>query len=369
MEQGQTKKELLFFIPGLGMRARGGDQLTGFVAGLIGASRGEFIKGSVTHCIQRIRSSEPGVEIDIREAYWRDLAPSMTKQRIDRTLIRGLSLAIYWIFSPVWRGFLSRKYLTLGIVFSFVAYLLWYSSLLILALDSLVSHPPEFLAKTLDAIAELFPKGWAWLLKFGALPFWAATSALVGIVEAAVLVDISDFAKRYISREKREGGEIPVQDEILARVRGEFKAAMSTHEYSRVTVVAHSFGSVIGVNLLAESSVTGKFRLVTLGSPIALLAARENRLAQDVRSVAFNDNIEWVDVKAPADWLGAGSTFERIKEDEFKRCRSVEVDFSGTFVDRLAARHHDEYFGNPDAVSEILELPKPHRVSIDSARA
>ena len=342
-------KELIILVPGL-VRVSRSVQLSSFVNGLRAASERmpleEIADETVPRGACRLRGARGGaeVEIDVQEAYWSDLVPSVTQEPLGTKVLRGLSLAWYWAFSPVWKGVWRRKYLTFGIAMSFAAFMAWYLGTLVLLVEAWGENPPEVLAGVMPSLTKVvdYVGGWR---------FWVFASALVGFLPVALLVDISDFAKRYVSNESAAAGGPAVRLEIVKVVREQLLSALDQEDYSSVTVVGHSFGCVVAVDLLADLPSLGRsFRVVTMGSLIELLAKRAPWLREDVLALAGRPDLEeWVDVNSSADWFASGSGAPASE-----RYREAPVDTFGTLPDKLAARVHSRYFDNQGAIRIIL---------------
>ena len=143
-----------------------------------------------------------------------------------------------------------------------------------------------------------------------------------------------------------------MRHEIVKRVRHQLQDALDREDYTSVTVVGHSFGTVVAVDLLADlPPQETRFRLITLGALVELLAKRAPWLDQEVkRLVERPDLVEWIDVISSSDWFASGSG-----APPKGRWREVKTVSRGTFVDKLAARTHASYFDNQKAVRVILD--------------
>jgi hypothetical protein len=342
-------RELIILIPGL-VRVSRSAQLSVFVEGLKAASErmplDEIVDDTVPHGARRLRGMRGGneVEIDIQEAYWNDLVPSLTQEPLLTKVLRGLSLFWYWTLSPVWMGFLSRKYLTFGLALSATAFIAWYLSTLVLFIEAVVNNPPDVLKEVIPYLENTmsYISGWR---------FWIFTSAIVGFLPVALLVDISDFAKRYVANESAASGHPAVRLEIIKQVHEQVLSALENADYTSLTVVGHSFGSVVAVDLFADlPSQNLSLRIVTMGSPIELLGKRATWLKDDVLALVERpDLVEWVDVNSSSDWFASGAG-----APESTKFRAVPIKSFGTFLDKLAAKVHTKYFENQGAVNEVL---------------
>lgn len=172
------------------------------------------------------------------------------------------------------------------------------------------------------------------------------------LIPISLLVDISDFSKRYITNEPAEPGQPAVRFEIVKRVREQLQARLDPSEYSSLTVVGHSFGSVVAVDLFADLPPVGvPVRILTMGSLLEILGKQAPWLKGEVATLSQRgDLVEWVDIKSHSDWFASGADIP-----ESPVCREATIGSYGTFPDKLAARVHARYFDNQEAVNILLE--------------
>ncbi|MEQ8331013.1 MAG: hypothetical protein RH859_11190 [Longimicrobiales bacterium] len=341
--------EAIILVPGL-PRAAVSEQLHVFARGLVGVSERmplrevEAPDGADDAVRLEGRRGGADVRIDVYEAYWNDLVPSLTRASLGVRVVRGLSLAWYWVASGVWWGSLRRKYLTFGLALSVVAFLAWYLGILVLFVEALAADPPSFLAGVMPGLEEAVDR-------IGGLGFWAVASALVGVLPLALLVDLSDFTKRYMSDEPSAPDTPPLRSVIQERIRGRVRRAVAAGTYDRVTIVGHSFGAVVAADYLADAPPSGvPVRLITMGSLLEVLARRAPWLKADMDRLARRPDLEeWVDIRIVSDWFASGARLEGQPGP-----RTVEVRSDETFVDKAAARVHARYFGNQETVREVL---------------
>jgi len=296
----------------------------------------------------RLRLSQAGETrvVDVYEAYWNDLVPSLAAQSSLRLkVVRGLSLVGYWVFSRVWMGgLMRRKYLTFGVVTSAAAMIAWYLGVVGLFLEALVEEPPVFLqavpgvVPVLDALS-----GWQ---------LWAGATLFMALLPVPRLVDMIDFSKRYLTNEVTGARGVGLRVQLRHRVRQQILDAVEREEYSRLTLVGHSFGSVVAVDLLADLELPANLplRLVTLGSPLRIFGQKAPWLYEEVDKCARRPGLEsWKDVTIDSDWFATG-----IPLPDLAACSSRRVPAEGTFVDHLQARTHARYFDNQAAVEAIV---------------
>lgn len=344
-------RTLVVLIPGLARLTRSA-QLSAFVDGLTAASErclvSEITDDAIAPGVRRLRatSNERTLELDVVEAYWNDMVPSLTQESITTRMLRGLSLIFFWIGSPIWKSFWHRKYLTLGFLTSGLAFVAWYFSTLILFLEALHENGTSFpgmLAVVSDFVNWV--DGWQ---------IWAGMSVFVALLPVSLLVDITDFAKRYVTDEPAVAGQPAVRFEIVKRVREQLMAAIQSGEYKSITIVGHSFGAVVAVDLMADLPAPGvPVRVLTLGSLIEILGKQASWLRDDVNALCERPDLEeWLDIYTDSDWFASGAGLA-----ESEKCREVQVKSFSTFIDKVAARVHARYFDNQETVRLILSRP------------
>ena len=337
-------RELLILVPGLGRTSRS-QQKEAFVQGLLHASEHvvlERVEGEAVRVgTARLASQDGTVEYDVTEAYWNDLVPSLTSQPLKTKVLRGLSLLFYWSFSGIWKGVWARKYLTMNMIMSSVVLLLWYFGTLALFAEAVSSSFKEG-----TAVAQA-------LKAFGSWKTWAIATAAMGVMPVALMVDIVDFSKRYIAEEAGGVDGPALRLQIVKRVRDQVLADMGAGPYERVTVVSHSFGTVVAVDVLADLPVPTEthLRSITLGSPLELLAKKASWLnGEKQKCLERPQLVEWVDVNSPVDWLCTGADLP-----DHPKAKTCSIRPTGTLIDRLAGKLHCRYFDNQDVARCVLE--------------
>lgn len=343
-------RSLILLIPGL-TRVTSTAQLSELTEGLIAASERmpltPIADPSVPPGVNRLRvsSSRHSLELDLAEAYWNDLVPSITQQTLKTRLARGFSLIWFWLANlHIWKGVLRRKYLTFGLTLSALAFIVWYLGTIILfveAIEPAADNPLFPLVEKLKHSVECIG-GWR---------IWAVATAVVALMPVSLLVDISDFCKRYLTNEPASRGKPAVRYEIIRRVREQLESCLAQEEYQSVTIVGHSFGSVVTVDLFADLPPVGiPVRILTMGSLIEVLGKQAPWLQNEVLELSQRqDLIEWIDIKSHSDWFASGSAVP-----EAHHCYERIIGSYGTFPDKLAARVHSRYFDNQEAVRLLL---------------
>ena len=349
-----TPVELLLLVPGAARVAQGW-QRERLVQGLTSAAEGVDVvrvedPDSPSHGI-RVKVTKGTNErlIDVVEAYWNDLLPSLAQAGAREKFLRGTSLIVYWALSVgVWRGALQRKYLTLGLVTSAIALVAWYYGTVALFLEAIRNSEtaPAVFRDTATSVGQVLDiiAGWE---------VWVVATAIMGLIPVNLLVDIMDFSKRFLSDERVGDSGLGLRVQVRKRVREQTKAALAVANYQKLTVVGHSFGCLVALDLIADLQLPPglEVRLVTVGSSIELLGRKAGWLADEIDKCAKRPELQaWVDVVSESDFFASG-TPQPSGSGKFER-RSVPV--RGTFIDAVMSRTHGMYFDADATVQAVL---------------
>lgn len=347
--------ELIVLVPGIATFARD-EQREAFVDGLIKTAEKVIVEkvedGTAPTAAVRLRLTR-GAETavaDLYEAYWNDLVPSLAAApSVKQKMVRGVSLFSYWFFSKIWLGGVwHRKYLTIGLTTSALALILWYLGVVGLFLEATLAE------RTAGPEAGWWvAAGHTLLDTISGWQLWAGATLFMALVPVPVLIDIIDFSKRFLTNEVSGERPIGLRVQVRSRLRQQLVDALGREQYSRLTVVAHSFGTVAAVDLLADLPLPAgmRFRLVTLGSPLEILAQKAPWLRDEVDGCAGRPELEaWHDLTIDSDWFATG-----IPLPDLPNCRAERIPAEGTFVDHLLARTHSRYFDHQMAVAAVVE--------------
>ncbi len=344
--------EAMVFVPGLSNRQIGAARemlLSGLETSLEGASvtrlpAEESGGGAIPVEVRGPTGTEPR-RIDVFEAYIGDIRTQLTTDKTWRKVLGGLGLIVYWAFSPVWKAAWSSTYLFLGIVGSSLLLGAWYYGVLGIGLQAIGSGAIE------DAPG--FVEKWALAVGDGMLGWkvWLTVSLVLAWFPINSLVDLAFFAKRFLTQRPSDEG-VSLRDASRNRVRDALDAVLAHPEYSRVTLLAHSFGTVVAVDLLADRERDDRLRLVTLGSPLRILSARSRWLRAEVLKCAEQGaQVKWIDVHSEQDWMGGSLP---LPESTAVESRTLELDAG--LGDRLFGRTHDRYFRDSDTLKVALGI-------------
>lgn len=349
-----SARELLILVPGSAKMARG-SQRDRLVRGIVTTSERIAIKAvdedDVPADVVRLAATadRDTHQIDVVEAYWNDLAPSMHNAGVRTKFMRGTSLLIYWAYSGVWRGFHNRRYLTLGLISGAVALITWYYGTAAMFVQALVADEtaPGAVRSALGPLLPLMQAVGTWKV-------WAVASMVMGLIPVNMLIDILDLAKRYLSNERTDADQVGLRMQIRSRVREQILAATQNDDYSRVTILGHSFGTVVATDVVADLPVSScPLRFITTGSPIELLKRRAEWLPQEaLKCLRRSDLSSWTDICSDGDWFASGADLP-----EHDKVRSLRVPIEGTFLDQVSGRTHGGYFDRDEVIAVLVEPP------------
>lgn len=299
-----------------------------------------------------IRSAGPqGPDLDVFEAYWADMVPEQAELGPWQKLGSGLDMLAYWLFSwRTWRALAVSRYITFGLMAGGVLLVLWYVALALVVADAVTKDV------TLTAeVADLPVLGsvLTWFLAaanmIGHWYWWALIAFVLSIVPVDGLVQLARFAKDFLENRPDET-EVGLRDRMRHRVRATLENVLEAG-YDEVFLVAHSFGSVLAIDLLADWPHRDDFarlKLVTLGSPIAVLGYRSRWLdAERIQLLQRPELDTWLDFHAETDWL---CTAVPGHADRY-RDMSWQVDFEAPLRQMLTGQTHLLYYRS----SEVLE--------------
>jgi hypothetical protein len=242
----------------------------------------------------RAASAPQGPDLDVFEAHWADMVPEQAELGPWQKLGSGLDMLAYWLLSwRTWRALAVSRYITLGLMAGGLLLVLWYVALVLVVADAVT--------------------------------------------------------KDYLENRPDET-EVGLRDRMRNRVRTTLENVLEAG-YDEVVLVAHSFGSVIAIDLLADWPHRDDFarlRLVTLGSPIAVLGYRSRWLDAERRQLLQRPELDtWLDFHAPTDWL---CTSVPGHADRY-RAMSRELDLEAPLRQMLTGQTHMLYYRS----SEVLE--------------
>ncbi|MBL8898155.1 MAG: hypothetical protein JNM84_11035 [Planctomycetes bacterium] len=257
----------------------------------------------------------------------------------------------------------SSRYMTLGLILSGMILLLWYLSTIVLAAEAIGADEswssqgiPRWILDSIVA-AGAYIGGWK---------LWATISILLPVLHAEEIARLASFAKRYLEDEQA-GKEIGLRSRIRKRVES-CVCALTKHGYKDIVIAAHSFGTVIATDIFAQRRKPPhgqRVRLVTWGSPIAILQHRSRWLREELDAFTSVADLEqWDDVYSKNDWLCAAHP---AREASPLPGGGHLIEFDVSLWRRWSGRSHLEYFTHPKALALLLPQGGARVAAPDSA--
>ena len=281
-------------------------------------------------------------EIHIYEAFWLDIIAEekLSSKDLRAKLLEGSSLLIYWLFSSIWIAFFEVPSLIIGLISSSFALVFWYYGILITVIKDVAEKGnilgqtiPEDWHKYTNTIVQILDS-WTVFILIGII------LSFVGAISLDKMVDQAYFVKRYLGNV----GGIALRNKIRSRLKKITDDILN--DYEQVTILAHSFGAIIGTDFLADYPSRKTLKYITLGGNIKLLSYRSTWIEKEIKKCLDNQVVsKWDDYYSKQDWLGAetpipkGSNLEKIESHEFPiQC---------FFMDRLFGITHIAYLSDP----------------------
>jgi Putative serine esterase (DUF676) len=291
--------------------------------------------------------------IDVYEIYWRDLIDDLNEKSIRDRVLRGIYLFLYWLVASIKIGRMSRLFFVqiLTILFLIIA---WQYSTVTMALiaigndpNALGFHVPSEMATTLSNLGKTLG-GW---------PIWIITSALLTIlpIPANSLINLLDFVVRYAEdeTEKQLGG---LRDKLRYRLVSVLDDTLNESRYEKIKVLAHSFGTVLATDLLADyqHSSLKKINFITLGSPLKMLASISSWISEEIVKCLNNKFVEkWDDFYSEQDWLCTKVPIS--SEMENNKFQTTSITLKVSLVKQISGASHDAYFFDKAVLQKIIE--------------
>jgi len=317
--------------------------------------------------VSRKADGSQNKHLHLYELFWGDTIDKITDLGIRNQIGRGFSLIIYWICTPFLKA--RNRYIALGGSFAALGMLIWWYGLVITALGIAIPLTNGEERSISDFFAELSSKGGFW-----SYPLWViqyATSVYMGLAAMILttpmttaiesIVNILHFCQRYMFEEN-------LRHRIWKRLNFLITELDATNQYSRITVLSHSFGTVIHVNWMADykGNCNTLLRHITMGGPLAVMALRSKVILNDMIRALSNSYIksqEWTDFYSKYDWMCTempDSSDERSYKTVTLRNADRIIDsrhlsFDNTsFKKQILGSHHTEYFQNEEVIEKLI---------------
>lgn len=305
--------------------------------------------------------------IDVYEAYWSDLVDRLSDKNAKERVVRGLFLFVYWLFSSMWKMARKSRMMFVQFVLMLLLMILWYYSNVVMALVAIGENPSAF--------GVQLPPDWAqWAIdvgrSLGSWRVWAGVSLLISIlpVPLTALVDVVDFTTRY-AQDEAEAGVGGLRDRLRARVRDALEDVLAAGDYDRVTVLGHSFGVIVGIDLLADyrSPNDRPVRFVSMGGIIEFLSYKSHWVMHEMVRCLENPCVEtWADYHSEQDWL---CTRTPISDPELiAKFDSHRLQWALPLEKRLSGEVHNAYFFDRMILEDLagMEATFPSEFPSDS---
>lgn len=304
-------------------------------------------------------AAPPFASLDVFEAYWADMIPEQVELPPWSKLMKGLELVGYWVFSlGSWRAVASSlrsgsSMIAIGLIMGGLTLIAWYLMLAVLVGQAVApggAVPDEL--KDLPLISDLvalFGRTTGWL---AANVWWAVLPFLLAMLQVDALVLLARFIKDYFENRVDDSG-VGLRDRVRKRVGGTMEAVLAAG-YDEVVVVAHSFGTVIATDILADwphEADLQRLSLVSMGSPITVLRYRSAWLEGERRGMLKPQRLAtWIDFFSPSDWLCGAVTGHR---ESYGTAMSRNLNFEAPWPQRITGQTHLLYYRDPRVLEQL----------------
>ncbi|MFC6633332.1 alpha/beta hydrolase [Microbulbifer taiwanensis] len=347
------KKELILFVPGMAVEHRGQyldmlhDGLKSYCADHGLNYQSAEVAATDGSSAKFIDLPDEGRRLEMQEVYWSDLVPLLSQLSVFGKIIRGAELLLFWLRSKrLWQVVRQAKYMTVSMLLTVALVLFWYSTALLAGLEAVASKPQLFgIPVNLGRLGELIERIPGWQL-------WAVFSGLLILLPTTLVLDISYGTKAYL--QNLNG----LSQKVKARLARAISCVEDNQDYERITLVAHSFGTVVAAEALADYAgpAADKIRLITLGGPLLVMGARAPRIEEAARSLIGGMQGDdrrlnsWLDFYSHQDWLCTVSV-SGVTQPGYE-AKPLESKVSMT--DKYSGKSHQLYFQDYDVMKAIL---------------
>ena len=306
--------------------------------------------------------------VDVFEAYWADMIPEQSDMSPWAKLLNGFELVGYWVFSlRSWRAVIGSlrsgsAMIGLGLISGALTLIAWYLLLVVLVGQAVAPGgvvPPALAFPIIEDFVAAYGRAAGAVATHA---WWAFVPFVLTIMQVDAIVLLARFIKDYFENKEDENG-VGLRDRLRKRVTGSLRAVLAAG-YDEVVVVAHSFGTVVVTDILADWPHRDDFDrlvLVSMGSPIAALRYRSTWLEGERARVLQRDGLtRWIDFFAPSDWLCGAYTGHQGRYGE---AMSRRLSFEAPWPQKLAGLTHLSYYRDPQ-VLDCLVAPGPSKAAL-----
>lgn len=293
--------------------------------------------------------------LDIYEAYWLDLMEKLGEKPPKEQILRGLYLFIYCFTFKFWIMAKQSRVLFIQLMIVMFLVALWYYGIIAVTLTAIgqnsstlgFSLPPEW-AKTLAQVGQ----------EMGGWSGWVIASILLSLLPTPVnvLVNQIDFTTRYLQDEAElELG--CVRDRIRLRIKMMLDDVLKHGDYEKVTIVGHSHGVTIAVDLLADyyNPTQIPIRLISLGGLMELYSYKAQWVSEETIKCLNNSAVqEWADYYSKQDWLCTKTPIP--KAENTQKLKSNLIRFKAPLSKQLSGETHISYFFDQIVLEDLLNF-------------
>ena len=234
-------REAVIFVHGYDVKEKGG-YLNFFTDALTKCARKKSVSVEGEANIQNVSGKRLNVNhghesksVDVFEAYWADYIKPLSKEDVKTKVVRGFQLIVYWLSSKHWKSMRQSKYMKTSIFLSQLSLLFWYSSTLALAVSVIGSN--DILEKQLPD----YYKNYAGTVETWASITWIAMASIMKFLPIRAGIDVTEFVRSYLQKDL-VNNKLRLNIYLQNRVWEICQKILNDDKYSKVTIVAHSFG-------------------------------------------------------------------------------------------------------------------------------
>jgi len=248
-------------------------------------------------------------------------------------------MILFWFGSlSVWKVAGRNKYFFVNLLLTVALVLLWYLSTLGMAVELLSNEWKGWIPQQLTD----------YLLGVNS---WFVLTAMTTVFPVNSILNITYATKHYL--QNMNG----LFHEVTGRVRQSFKFEKLSETYEHISVVAHSFGTIVTVEALAlePSSTVQPLRLITFGGSLRLLGANSPRLKKAARQLLNESKVgAWFDFYSDQDWLCSGASLS----GPLPHYHPFRITSTVPLRSMIVGASHDLYFHDWDVMQTILSEPE-----------